>query len=166
MNEDARNEKSAVGKAINTAIMGAGAYGLHKGVTSDKAYNWAANQRNNAVANGVLKYNQYTDEFKKQYTAYKNNKNNINPMYVNAEWSYSDVGDVVNKNSSKANAKKSNQILSLKEGLSDDALKRQVHLDNLRNGGIDRRTGETIRKLKGAKRRKVSGRLKNVTKAL
>ena len=65
MNEDARNEKSSVGKAINTAIMGAGAYGLHKGVTSDKAYNWAANQRNNAVANGVLKYNQYTDEFKK-----------------------------------------------------------------------------------------------------
>ena len=174
MNEDARNEKSTVGKAINTAIIGAGAYGLHKGITSDKAYNWAANQRDNAVANGVLKYNQYTEEFKRQYSANRSKVKYGDSTFVDATWSYADTGNVVNKNSTNIIKQKKigqgSKTLALKEGLSPEALERQQYLDFLKSGKKPRRYGNEIQKLKGTKRRTVKSfkgkKLKSITKAL
>ena len=166
MNEESRDESGVLGKAIKLTAVGASAYRIHKGVRSDRVYNWATNQRDNVVASAVLRYNKKVDDIKSRYASYKRAYKNGNSSYVNAEWSYKDTPKYIPKKTITGNTI---NTMTLKEGLNEGALARQVHLDKLRNGGIDRRVGNTISNIKGG-RRKISrgdvSKLKAITKAL
>ena len=151
MNEEAR-ESSVVGDAINLAVVGAGVYGAHKGLTSGTAYNWAHNTatNDNFAKRGVRMYNDKVKEAKEQILRNRQQMSN-NTGFVDADFTV--ANDIVPNTSKRANA--GNQPLLLKEGLSGQTLKNQQELDALRNGMQRRRAGGMKSKFTDKSRRKI-----------
>lgn len=133
MNEEAKDDSSVLGKAVSVATVGGGMYGAHKGATSNAAFNWAsgrnASGRGNFVSRGVENYNNNVTDFKNGYHRRKRERAG------GGDFVYEDI-----KTKSSGSSKQAQKMLSgspepnlLKSGLGPEALKNQVHLDNLRN---------------------------------
>lgn len=125
MNEESKDEKSVLGKALKVAAVGGITYG---------------------VTTGSRRYKEANPEGRKVYGSYK----------VMSD----DVTDATSKIIKTIDSAPSPNLL--KEGLNPDALKNQIHLDNLKNGMKDRRVGKKVAEATGKARKTI----KRVTKAL
>lgn len=145
MNEEAKDDSSVLGKAVSVAAVGGGVYGVHKGVTSNSAYNWAsgrnASGRGNMASKGVKKYNDIVKDFKDGYHEGIRKKNGGGNNIVNGSWESAET--VQTKQAQKILNVVPNKKL-LKEGLNAEALKNQIHLDNLRNATKSKNMGNVV----------------------
>lgn len=136
MNEDAKEEKSVLGKAVKmVAVGGLAAVGSGTAYSAYKGY--------------------------KETTTGANRKGKI-INNVDFKVSGNDVESTAKEVSNAvSNVKKSKFHVPIKP-LTEEAMANQIHLDNLRKGLKDRRSGKKIADMTGKTRRTI----KRVTKAL